>query len=432
MPGPLRLSPQGMDERALNLFRLFFRGPCQNQAVIVEHDKEVDAFLIDLDTQQGARLLAQQREQHPERIFVVLSLRDQEETANTVFVKKPTEARAMTVAIQRVRALANSLPNRTTGWPARATQTTDGEQPETAEFCPSYFNYLLPGIDPSVADSANTGAPAKDLRIIAANGLNSPDLHTVAMLLDEQGHKSFLGHRDDIDPANAAALLDLLYNPRDFLQGHIQSAVKIAFARKAAMRMVTPWKSITILPVQKQVHLIADEAQLRAACGIPFKTIVGLDGNVFAEHIIQFRPLGEKELDETLKSKHLARLDAFLWKVALYTSKGRLPSAVDPRQRLFLKRWPGMTRLLLPPHALRIAALLVRQPQTLFEAAETMGIRQQYIAAFVSAAHALGLIRQKTQIEARSTAGPSLPPPVGHPPGVEDGMASIRRQPGQQ
>lgn len=80
---------------------------------------------------------------------------------------------------------------------------------------------------------------------------------------------------------------------------------------------------------------------------------------------------------------------------ALLTSKGRLPKGVDVNQGFFLKRWPGMTRLMLPPHAMRVAALLTQQPHLLFEAAQRMGIRQQYVFAFVSAAHALGLIGQQ-------------------------------------
>ncbi len=53
MSDPLRIAVLGLDERALNLFRMFFRGPCQNLATIIDQEKEADAFLIDLDTQQG-------------------------------------------------------------------------------------------------------------------------------------------------------------------------------------------------------------------------------------------------------------------------------------------------------------------------------------------------------------------------------------------
>jgi hypothetical protein len=97
------------------------------------------------------------------------------------------------------------------------------------------------------------------------------------------------------------------------------------------------------------------------------------------------------------------RLDAFLWKVALFTSKGRLPRGVDLEQGFFLKRWPGMTRLMLPPHAMRIAAMLTQRPYSLFDVARQMNVRQQYVFAFVSAAHALGLIGQQPLMAERQT-----------------------------
>ncbi len=234
------------------------------------------------------------------------------------------------------------------------------------------------------------------MKIVARPGKEGTAVHKVAMMLDEQGFKSYLGHRDDIDPSNPAQLATVFYDPKDYLQGHIQSVIKLAFARKEPMRLETPWKAITILPEQNRVHIVADEAQVRAACGIPFRNIVGLNVDTDSrKQVVNIKPVEQQGVEQILRSPDLVRLDAFLWKIALLTSKGRLPEGVDLNQAFFLKRWPGMTRLLLPPHAMRIAALLVQKPYSLFEASQKMGIRQQYVFAFVSAAHALGLIGQQ-------------------------------------
>jgi hypothetical protein len=137
---------------------------------------------------------------------------------------------------------------------------------------------------------------------------------------------------------------------------------------------------------------------------------------VFLQQAINIKPVSQQELEEVLGSKDLTRLDAFMWKVALYTSKGRLPRGMDFNKGVYLTRWPCMTRLLLPPHAMRISALLTQKPHSLFEAARRMGIRQQYLFAFVSAAHAIGLIGQKAlPVEAETAPETAKPDKIAQP-----------------
>ena len=53
-----------------------------------------------------------------------------------------------------------------------------------------------------------------------------------------------------------------------------------------------------------------------------------------------------------------------------------------------------MTRLVITPHAMRIAALLMEGPRTLINIAEVLKIKPQYVFVFFSAAYALGLAGQ--------------------------------------
>jgi len=414
MSGPLKVRVLGLDERAKNLFKMFFRGPCQNQATIVEQDSEADAFLIDLDTQQGMKLLALQRENHPEHVLITLSVKDQAEEDGIVSVRKPAQAQSMAAAIEKARTLIRqsaSAPkpkNSLFSWATRKSSTpepaaTPATRPSPA---PEPIAAPKPAASPTRPERTEPATLAKPdeavnsnpqgMKVVSRPNKDETAVHKVAMLLDEQGFKSYLGHREDIDPSDPEQLAGVTYDPKIFLQGHIQSAIKVAFARNEPIRLETPWKFVTILPEQGLVHIQADEAQIRAACGIPFRNIIGVDVDAISlQQVVNIKPVSEVELGEILKSPDLFRLDAFLWKVALFTSKGRLPKGVDLNQAFFLKRWPGMTRLLLPPYAMRIAALLTQQPVSLFEASRKMGIRQQYLFAFVSAAHALGLIGQQ-------------------------------------
>lgn len=87
-------------------------------------------------------------------------------------------------------------------------------------------------------------------------------------------------------------------------------------------------------------------------------------------------------------------MDAFLWKLACWTSKGRYPYSINYEQPIFLKNWPNFSRLLITPHALRIAALLIKGPRTMVNIAQVLNIKPQYVFVFVSATHAVGLVGQ--------------------------------------
>jgi hypothetical protein len=87
-------------------------------------------------------------------------------------------------------------------------------------------------------------------------------------------------------------------------------------------------------------------------------------------------------------------MDAFLWKLACWASKGRYPKSIDINQPVYLKSWPNFTRLLVTPHALRISALLIQSPRTLTNVAQVLNIKPQYVFVFISAACALGLAGQ--------------------------------------
>jgi hypothetical protein len=399
---------------------MFFRGPCQNQATIIDQEKDADAFLIDLDTPHGAKLLAQQREQHPERVLILLSVKDQPEDVGTVFVKKPAQAQGMIAAIEKARTLAKpAAPKQKPslfGWATRKSAPEKAPPPPPPQAKPQKPPERKPSAPPAPARPA-VSVNAQGMKVVARPDTDDSSVHKVAMLLDEQGFKSYLGHRDDIDPSRQDQLATVFYDPKVFLQGHIQSAIKVAFARNEAIRLETPWKSITILPQQGLIHILADEAQIRAACGIPFRNIVGMDVDaVSLQQAINIKPVNPADLEEILKSKDLVRLDAFLWKVALFTSKGRLPKGIDLEQGFFLKRWPCMTRLMLPPHAMRIAAMLVQKPYSLFDAARRIGVRQQYVFAFVSAAHALGLVgQQPIPVEVETPAETAKPDRAAQP-----------------
>ncbi|HYE37696.1 hypothetical protein [Methylocaldum sp.] len=370
---PLRLAVLGMDERTAKLFKMFLQGPCRRQAVIVEDGEEAEACMIDMDARRATELFDRERQTHPERVLVLLSLNDCASSPEAVFVKKPVQAQGMLHAIGRARQILE-------GRKSRKTEKADAET-----------------------------QPAS-LRTVAVPEKSDGSVSKVAALLDEQSFMSYLGVRDDIDPADPKQAAAAHYNPKDFLQGRFQSACALALSRQQALRVETPWKPLVVFPQTRRIWINADEAQLRAACAIPMTNLAHMDigGSRAATDL---KAMAIDAAEEQLDPDRLIPLDAFLWKMAIWTSKGKLPADVSLEHEVTLKYWPNLTRFLLIPHTMRIAALLHHSPHTACEAARILGIRQQYVFAFISATHALGLIEQqpKQQI-ARAEFQPSAKP----------------------
>jgi hypothetical protein len=105
------------------------------------------------------------------------------------------------------------------------------------------------------------------------------------------------------------------------------------------------------------------------------------------------------------------RMDAFIWKLALWTSAGRIPIGMDPNRPVLLKAWPNFTRFVVFPHAMRIAALFAQRPISPIAAARILNVYQQFVFAFISAAYALGLTVQLQLTEPAESAPVSAPPP---------------------
>ncbi len=374
---PLRLVFRGMDERTVKLFKMFLQGPCRKQAELVEDGREADACLIDMDAPRATELLDREREIHPDRVLICLSLNDCTSSPEQVFVKKPVQTESMLQAIRRAREIVESRRPREAGKP--------GTEPRT-----------IP------------------LRTVAAAKKPEGSASKVAALLDEHSFLSFLGVRDDIDPANPAQAAAVRYDPREYLQGSFESACALALSRQQALRVETPWKPLIVLPQIRRLWIDADEVQLRAACAIRINHLAHMDISESRAQTVKnlkVTPIdaGEARLDPD----RLIPLDAFLWKTAIWTSRGKIPADISLEHEVVLKHWPNLTRFLLIPHTMRIAALLHQGTHTVCEAAKILGIRQQYVFAFISAAHALRLIEQRPKRQADRVEAP--PPPKPEP-----------------
>jgi hypothetical protein len=367
---PLRVCILGMDDRSLSTFKKFLQGPCQNFAIPV-HAESAEISLVDLDGRGASELLAKEQEQNPGRPIIVVSLRSPG-ISGAIHVSKPVKAAVMMAAFREARM---NLSRGATG-PERLPETSGHLVPET--------NHDKPDSPVELDTKKRRG------------GLHRRrSTHHTAMLLDERAYSNFVGVVADINIKDPHQVAKAHYDKKKYLQAFVESAVKLARTRKRILQLNCGWKPITIFPHSNEIWIDADDRQIRSFCVVPIHSILDLDlrdANENPRSIIA--PVSLDRINADRDPKKFQSIDAFIWKIALWTSNGRVPDGIQLDQPVYLERWPNLTRFVIIPHALRIAALLTNQPMTLIEVAETLAIRQQYVFSFFSAAMALGLAGQ--------------------------------------
>lgn len=85
--------------------------------------------------------------------------------------------------------------------------------------------------------------------------------------------------------------------------------------------------------------------------------------------------------------------DELMWKLALWTSKGRLNRSIDPEKPYRLSKKLDFDQLLAIPHATTIGSLWGRHSLSALEVVKVLKIHQRYVFSFMTAAHAVGAFK---------------------------------------
>jgi len=365
---PLKIALHGMDGRTYKMMVMYLQGPCKGAAIVVE-DLNADIDMIDADSVK-AKTLIEQRLTESTRPIIALSL--QELTfENILYVKKPVKTDDLLFALNEAGAMlsAKKKPSK------QASSYTENTAPRQSQDSIAKTEHPLPLEKDQLKKQATKTDEQK-----------KTSKHQTAMQFDEGKFDAYIGSIPGLNVNDPKQFLDAAYNPKDYFQGYVQSALMVAEAKKQVMRLNSGWKPLIIFPHNREIWLDADDKLLRAFAGVAMNKISGSGMT-----LTPAEP-GVASLEDDLEKFH--DKDAFLWKLAVWTSKGRYPSTLDIHRTVFLKHWPNFTRLVVTPHALRISALLMTGPRTLPDIAEVLNIKPQYVFVFISAAYALGLIGQ--------------------------------------
>ena len=215
--------------------------------------------------------------------------------------------------------------------------------------------------------------------------------HQTARRLDEKSFIDYIGDLDGIDVDDPKQFSKAFYNPNDYFQGFFQSALVGSLKTNQALLLQSSWCPIAVFPNTREVWLDARDSELNTFAEIKLrhKTI---------ETKITVTPINSLPMNLGYALDKFQNVDAFIWKLACWTSKGRYPQEIDYQLPVYLRNWPNFSRLLITPHALRIAALLIQGPRTMGNVAQMLNIKPKYVFVFISAANAIGLAGQARRI----------------------------------
>lgn len=164
------------------------------------------------------------------------------------------------------------------------------------------------------------------------------------------------------------------------LFGKLQKAVAEAERTRQAVKVSLMQKLLFVIdPNRRMIRVALDDEMLKRMCK-----------RDFPDSAIDVR-LVDGESPE-VGGFYFASTQALLWKVAAWTYSGKLPSDTNLNERVYLRHWPNLTRLLELPDAMRISALIAGQPMRLTHVSEALGIPQRHVFAYYSSANAIGLM----------------------------------------
>jgi len=359
---PLKIGVFGLDDRAQKLLKLFFEGPCKGRFELVSRVL-ADIQLVDLDRPSGWGYYQKQRAINPKQPLVAISLDAGKETEVAHFIKKPMR---LDTVLRVLEEAGGRFQHHVGEQQARAASASPGHSPSPA----------------SNTESQPAPATANERSAASATQRRKGSAMTADALADDQ-FLQFLRRSQDIDLARAHLAKDLFYDPAACFQGYFRNAVHLAHEQETPVRIGGFWGHLYIVPAENRAYSELLDSRLR-----PLTVMRMPKGDV------EIEPVESAQIEQlAAKSgfmKTTSSIDALHWKLALWSSRGRLPPGTDIDAPIYLRRWPNFTRFLETPNAMRIAALWARHPASLKDTLEALGIRQAETFAFYSAAIAIG------------------------------------------
>ena len=243
--------------------------------------------------------------------------------------------------------------------------------------------------DQTVTSEIKTVVPIKSVTKEKPRAMTSK----AGKLLKISSDKDFVGEQADIDIHDPTQLNKIYYDPNKFLQSIVEK-VCIKSRETDSIIQLNVLNHIFYFDYHEQtVYSTVGPGIIRPLCLIPHDNNISFKAKdaSFRTELHEIIQSNKNKTTKKTLEKQSWNMEAFMWLITLWSSRGRLPKGTSLTERVYLMQWPNLTRLDSVPHGVRISALLYDKPHTLIETAQQLGIEQRYVFAFYSACKAIGL-----------------------------------------
>lgn len=217
-------------------------------------------------------------------------------------------------------------------------------------------------------------------------------------------------------PENTAALAHdkKSFDPNSYLLGTLMEAAAEA-ARRDAVAVVSFYGDRVILADPRngviRTNLSSSQARGFALSSMEADAAADASATVGLQ-----RPRVEYVTRAEADSRYAGKTysvpqEMFMWTLGAMTSRGRLSSTCSPEERVYLRRWPNLTRISHTANEMRIVAYWVRQAISPQEIAAALGVSEREVFSVYTAACAAGLAGKAR----READGIWEAPPVAEP-----------------
>ncbi len=354
----------GLDNRSTKAFELFFKISCHDKYAHVEKHEEASITIVDIDAYNIGKQVKEFCQSFSERQLIVLSTHQSEfEFPNSHLVRKPIKH----VELSKLLDVIDKKTHKNVGAQISSDVSRNNHGKEKSE-----INTIK-----EVKEKAVKRTPA------AIENKKYRDTAQAAQLIGVVDEKLFVGSHPDMDLEKPRDVLKIFYSPKNMFQGALQKGWDLAKQNRETVEVKFLEHAVYLDGVNHLAMTELSDSVLRPMCLLESKDTP------------TFSSIDNKTVKERLQAHGRAvrscTIESFIWKISLWSSRGRIPDNTDIYKPVFLSEWPNLTRLQQTPHALRIAALIAHEPIALCDVIKELKIPQRYVFGFYSAVNALGI-----------------------------------------
>ena len=186
----------------------------------------------------------------------------------------------------------------------------------------------------------------------------------------------------------------IFFEPRDYLLGTVLEAE--AEAKKQNMAAVISFYGDRVICIDGKSKLIETNLTSSQARGFAISAVNKDETEGLGATTGLQKPFVEYMSHADAKRKFAGKTysvpqEIFMWKLGTTTSRGRLPSGFGLEERVYLRRWPNLTRFSYSDNEMRIIAYWMRQAESVREISGALDITVPEVCSVFTAAYATGL-----------------------------------------